>query len=86
MKGIIIGFLIALLLSCLLNSLVFDVPPYPVPIGIGDSKPAAFGLKRDEADIPEINYTQSVHPNRYMTSVEEKGQDRNVEWPLGANN
>ena len=86
MRGIIVGFLIALLLSCLLNSIVFDVPPYPVAVGIGESKPSSFGLTRDEADIPEINYTQSVHPNRFMTSIEEKSQERNVEWPLGANN
>jgi hypothetical protein len=86
LKGIIFGFLIALLLSCLLNSIVFDVPPSPVPVGIGDSKAGSLGLTREEADIPEINYTQATHPNRYMTGIDDKSPERNVEWPLGANN
>jgi hypothetical protein len=86
MKAVVITFIIALVVSCLVNGLLNESPPAPQPVGIGDTTEGGFGIKRVESDIPEIGISDGSHPNRFMTSIDDGSIDRNVDWPLGANN
>ena len=86
MKEAICAFLFALIASCLLSSLTIQVPPYPWPVSLSDVSESSFGLKRDEGNIPEIHYTDLSRATKFMTTVDEASEERNVEWPLGANN
>ena len=86
MKSIIVSFLLVLVLSCLLFSIVDRTPPYSLPVGIGHIKESGLGLERQEGSIPEIQMTDTSRGAGYMTKIEEKSTDRNAEFPLGANN
>lgn len=86
MKEIIATFILALLVSCLLNSLGPGYQPYPYPVGLSNVTESAFGLKRSEGNIPEVNYTDGSRATRFMTKIDDTSEDREAEWPLGANN
>lgn len=86
MKAIIGSFLLVLVLSCLLFSLVEQPPPYPMPVGIGHVKESGFGTERAEGNIPEIHLTDTTRGVGYMTKIDEKTSERSAEFPLGANN
>lgn len=86
MKELIYSFLFALLASCIFNGLVAAVPPYPYKVGINDVKESGFGLRREEGNYPEIQYADGSRASMFMSSIDENGQERNVEFPLGAAN
>jgi len=85
-KAIIGTFLFALLVSCLINSIDNPYQPYPWPVGMSGVTESSFGLKRDESNIGEVNYTDGARNNKFMTKIDEKSDERNVEFPLGAAN
>ncbi len=92
MKAIIIIFITALVINTLLLSLfqtlnwMPPIPAYPWPSGISDVKESGFGLKREDSVYPEIHYTEGARNTMYMTRISDNDNERNVEFPLGANN
>jgi hypothetical protein len=86
MKEVIVSFILALVVSCVLSSLGPGYQPYPYPVGLNDVSESSFGLKRTEGNIPEVNYTDASRPTKFMTRVDEGSDNREAEWPLGANN
>lgn len=86
MKEFISSFIVALILSCLFNSMNESAPPYPWPVGINQVKETPLGLKRDEGNIGEMQMVDGARPATMMTLVDEKSNDRNIDMPLGANN
>ncbi len=86
MKAVIGTFLFALIFSCLVNSIGPQQAPYPWPVGISGVGESAFGVKRDEGNIGEVNYTDGNRQNKFMSKIDEKSDERNVEFPLGAAN
>jgi len=86
MKEAIGAFIFALVVSCILNSLGVQYEPYPYPVGLNDVSEGGLGVKRSEGNIPEVQYTDGARPTKFMTKVEAAGEDRDADWPLGANN
>ena len=86
MKEAIFAFIFALVVSCILNSLGVQYEPYPYPTGLSDTSEGGLGVKRGEGNIPEVNYTDGARPSRFITKVEGTNEDRDADWPLGANN
>ena len=86
MKEMISSFIFALVLSCLLNSITQESPPYPWPVGVNQVNQSSLGLKRDEGNIGETQYVDGARPVTIMTAVDDKSGERNVDMPLGANN
>lgn len=86
MKELIITFLFALLLSCLLNGIGQEYSTEPLPVSIKGVAESSFGLRRDAGDIGEINFVDKPRDNKFMTTIDEKSEERNVDFPLGANN
>jgi hypothetical protein len=87
MKEVIVIFLFALVLSSLVGSLDTSLQPYPWPVGITDIKQSALGVgKRDDSSIGEVNYTDGKRSEFFMTQIDEKSTERNIGFPLGANN
>jgi hypothetical protein len=91
MKEIICSFIIALVLSCLLNSLGYmlageQMQPSPWPVGVTNVQESKIGLKRDEENIGEVQYVDGARPVTIITGVEHNSNQRNGDMPLGANN
>ena len=98
MKALIITFIAALVINTLLLSLfqtlkdeqgrpwMQPIPAYPWPAAISDVKESGFGLKREDSVYPEIHYTDNSRSTMYMTRISDQDNERNVEFPLGANN
>lgn len=86
MKEMICSFILALVLSCLINSISEGQPPYPWPVGVNQVKEAPLGLKREEGNIGEMQYVDGSRPVTVMTAVDDKSDQRNVDMPIGANN
>lgn len=91
MKEFVITLLGALVVSCIFNSIATwmglfpNLPPYPYGVSIGEVKESAFGSKREESSMPELNFTTGVRPTMYIKEITE-GDRTNAEFPLGANN
>lgn len=86
MKELIALFFFALITSCLINSIGGTQPPFNWPVGISGVGESGFGIKRDEGNIGEVNYTDGSRQNKFMSKIDEKSDERNVEFPLGAAN
>ena len=86
MKEAVGAFIFALVVSCILNSLGVQYQPYPYPVGLNGVSEGGLGVKRGEGNIPEVNYTDGDRPTKFITKVDAGGEDRDAEWPLGANN
>jgi hypothetical protein len=94
MKEFLTTILVALVLSCIFNSVSIwmgespNLPPYPYGAGIKEVKTSAphFGCKREDSCIPEIEFNGSARPSYFITDITEKGDRSNAEFPLGANN
>lgn len=86
MKAFVCTFIFALVLSCLINTIDSPYQPYPWPVGLSGVTESSFGLKRDEGMIGEVNYVDKSRHNKFMTKIDEKSDERNVEFPLGAAN
>jgi hypothetical protein len=86
MKEVISVFLFCLVVSCLLASFDPQQPPFPWPVGINGTRESEFGTRRDESAIGEVNYVDASRPSAFMTKIDAKSDERNVEFPLGAAN
>ena len=86
MKEFIGAFILALVLSCAFYSLLGDMPPAPEPVAISGFKEGQLGTKREDGQIGDFNYVNAAAPNVYMTRVESEGGNRDVDFPIGANN
>ncbi|MBX9771151.1 MAG: hypothetical protein K2X29_07255 [Candidatus Obscuribacterales bacterium] len=87
MKAYVVSFVLMLVLSCLLFSLIPEQPPpYPMPVGVGHVRESGFGMERAEGNIPEIHLTDTARSVGFMTKIDEKSNERTAEFPLGANN
>ncbi|GEM_PF-2858280 len=86
MKELIATFILALVVSCLLNSLQGSAPPSPWPVGINDVNQIQYGLKRDDMAIGEMDYVNGSRPAKIMSGIDERSDERNSDFPLGAAN
>lgn len=95
MKEFVITVFIALMLSCLFNSVAIwmgllpSYPPYPygscIKDKIGEVK---LGTKRQDDQIyPEIDITsRGARPSGFITEVNDTTERCSAEFPLAANN
>jgi hypothetical protein len=87
MKPVILIFLFVLALSSLVGGLDPTLQPYSWPVGITDIKQSTLGVgKRDDSSIGEVNYENGKRSEFFMTQIDEKSTERNIGFPLGANN
>jgi hypothetical protein len=91
-KDFAIATFIALIISCFTTDFMYrmagyEIPAYPVPVGLKEMGESALGLRHDDIMYPELNYTDSFRPTRYMSKIDENSlEHNNIDFPLGANN
>jgi len=86
MKELLFTFILSLIVSSLVNGWFFPSAAYLMPVGMKDMNESSFGLKRDASDLAEINLTDQSRSNKFMTQIDETSDERNVDFPIGANN
>ncbi len=86
MKELLFSFVLVLIVSSLVNGWFFQSAVYLMPVGLKDMNESSFGLKRDASDLAEVNLTDQSRTNKFMTQIDETSPERNVDFPIGANN
>jgi hypothetical protein len=66
MKDYIIAFFVVLAISCFLNG---GGPPQALPVGITGTIDATSGAKRQDGQIPELNYTDASANAQQLTGI-----------------
>ena len=80
-----VAFFIAMILS---SSFVnYKFPPGKMPAGVADVIPTSLGAwKRHEGLVPEVQVVDSYRKLRYMSTVNDKNENRDADAPGMGNN
>src|SRR5439155_27179411 len=85
MKEAIVLFIFALIVSSLVGGLDTSQEPQNWKVGVSDMVDSEFGVQRKENSYGEVNYVNEPQPYLFMTNIDEKSEQWNVQYPLGAN-
>jgi hypothetical protein len=81
MKEFAIAFLVCLACTCWVNG---ESPPYPVSVGVSGVAPAIDAAQRDDIQIPELKYVDSLRKSNYLVGVRDSKDREQIDFRIGA--